>query len=639
MFSWFKKKETNPEFHRALQSLCVWAFAESSLMQDFLKSLEHLLLEINTTQGNHSVDLAEIVQKSDKLNSSVGNLQPSLIIIQREVDFLERRLPADVLQKIREKNTLLKNAIIDIMHSISLQGHGIVEDIQQLSVAVSLFQNGKASKNDVFQSVETIKKHLTMLNDWISIIKTEPKNLEKLYVDLAPSLLAWYDFPWNTYSQLSSLVVENYDLFMQLEYREIALFFRYLKWFHLVGFNITSRNDLERAIAAVRQILQLNVVLFRGDETSSKHRQENPLLEQIKTVSDLEHAVDSMVRVLARVNELRKRRGLYVSSDTLQDLIIQQPGITIDGIEPLAVKILQLIVKGNPPFHIEYFSLFIGILQQKKIMKSIWSVSSDDLVAQWKRPEIQRAIPLLNFEQVQFWELKDLIAVHMTGSVWLNKLVQNKVLYAGPLKPNVHFSLNHKVTAHMSGDWDGMDVAILIPFQDLVQKNATNFFGGLPVDAFCVGFALLPESTKILKKNSSESGNDFAARINTTIADDGFQVVRGGEHSWSDSNSVTHWFTELCNRYGWRVGHEAGYYSGKIGDTLRTYLDENLKSKTLDSSVYRAKFIEIMSAPGSPYSQDWARYGKFIGAWHSYWNTQSAKVQAVLSDFVDSKKK
>jgi hypothetical protein len=144
-------------------------------------------------------------------------------------------------------------------------------------------------------------------------------------------------------------------------------------------------------------------------------------------------------------------------------------------------------------------------------------------------------------------EPKDLVAVRAIFDDNLNQ--DGERMYAGPFRPTIHFSLNHMFKINpIYGKWDNSNTVILLPFEELVENNKRNFYGGSTVDVFCVGYAKLPSYEMV--KCEGEDSERFIRKVEGKIKEMGYKVLPPGDWAWGGSWKATEQFDELLREMG-----------------------------------------------------------------------------------------
>ncbi len=270
---------------------------------------------------------------------------------------------------------------------------------------------------------------------------------------------------------------------------------------------------------------------------------------------------------------------------------------------------------------------------------------------------------------------KELIAIRVCSSNEIN--YKNNEIYASPLRPTIHFSLNHFVKENIGGNWKNKDTAILIPFQELIKENKENFYGGTPVDVFCVGYTKLPKKSGIiLKKQKNETNENFKERVEEKIEELGYKNLPGGNFSWGDYDKGKEEFRDLLNQMGdykYDIHNNSifGETDEKITETLNSkiksgndliesrqrykketneeldpemqedrekyskWFDKNLESKksklkingkNIDGSFLRNTWGDIYSAKlnqiGGSKTEEQDKYQKYIQKWKEHWKNE-----------------
>lgn len=164
-----------------------------------------------------------------------------------------------------------------------------------------------------------------------------------------------------------------------------------------------------------------------------------------------------------------------------------------------------------------------------------------------KIDNLKRLLHEDGFNGSGYLNLEDLVAIRATN--YLNNDKNNKeILWPSPVRPTIHFSLNHLVKSHLYGNWDDVTKYYIIPFKDLIEKNKQNFIGGLPVDVFFLGPIKLPKNYTIIEKRTGETNEDFKTRVEQEIENKGYLVVLGGQWSWAGSGDYE--LEQLFNKLG-----------------------------------------------------------------------------------------
>ena len=93
-------------------------------------------------------------------------------------------------------------------------------------------------------------------------------------------------------------------------------------------------------------------------------------------------------------------------------------------------------------------------------------------------------------------------------------------------RDSVHFSLNHPVQGHESGNWNDTKYAILMPFKATVKANVPGkFFGGTPVDLYTKGSVKIPEGSVIVRQSSTIPAGKL--KITNAEAIEEFKTLKG----------------------------------------------------------------------------------------------------------------
>lgn len=124
-----------------------------------------------------------------------------------------------------------------------------------------------------------------------------------------------------------------------------------------------------------------------------------------------------------------------------------------------------------------------------------------------------------------------LIAVHLTDTFPEDGIIHTVMHYDSfTWRDSVHFSMNHSVGGHAYGNWDDKKHAILIPFEEIIDR--TEYFGS--VDSFVMGDLEIPKTSEIRTRNKDELIEDL---VNRTIQDLGYVNVNGGGWNWNYGDS------------------------------------------------------------------------------------------------------
>ena len=251
-----------------------------------------------------------------------------------------------------------------------------------------------------------------------------------------------------------------------------------------------------------------------------------------------------------------------------------------------------------------------------------------------EQPNFKARLPLFeNFNER--WNIKDLIAVRADFSKFSKRLVESrlgkpKAIYAPPIRPTIHFTLNHVVESHLFGAWHKCDIVFLIPFNDLIEKSRKSFFGGPTVDIFFVGLVILPKSTEIIRRKKGETFNSFTHRVQERIAELGYKNMPGGQWNWEDSFKVKDWWDNLSAKNNWKTNaheytkfrnaeepmHSPRIFATHSPTEIRLKIMENLKR--LDPVLY-------------------VKYEKFLRAWNSYWSRfKEETVESIEREFLEN---
>ncbi len=131
-----------------------------------------------------------------------------------------------------------------------------------------------------------------------------------------------------------------------------------------------------------------------------------------------------------------------------------------------------------------------------------------------------------------FSDLKNLAFVRMEkDDSNIEKTRYGSRVYASPIRPTIHFTINGPVPNHMYGNWDDSNVAIITPLVNTLKENAENFIGGTLVDMYFLGHVKLPKNAIILHRKKGESAKKFRERIKRTLEEHGYTPVAQG--MWS----------------------------------------------------------------------------------------------------------
>jgi hypothetical protein len=222
----------------------------------------------------------------------------------------------------------------------------------------------------------------------------------------------------------------------------------------------------------------------------------------------------------------------------------------------------------------------------------------------------------------QFTE-SDLVAVHMTQKSFANRfisrpLIGKSILYASPMRPSIHFTLNHIVVPHGAAPegWVETTLAIIIPFEKLKKNNKNTFYGGPTVDVSFIGFVKLPKDTVYVERSDEESWSSFTNRINNTLFEMGYKIMPGGEWNWGDSLTVGQWLQTFAKQNSWptTLPHfhtDLGHAERKLTLQDIAHLPFNEQSK-----IWRERYLQELKK----FKKLSDQFGKIFRAWHSYWN-------------------
>jgi hypothetical protein len=187
--------------------------------------------------------------------------------------------------------------------------------------------------------------------------------------------------------------------------------------------------------------------------------------------------------------------------------------------------------------------------------------------------------------------INQLVAVRAVSNGKVN--IQGNKIYAGPLRPTVHFSLNGLADINpIYGNWNGADTVILAPFKELIEANKQNFYGGSTVDVFTVGYANLPKDTIILKRDQKDSDQDFKNKVNAQIKKMGYKVLPAGDWAWGGSLEATKQFVELLRPYGFSFGAHSGTVFGVSDDRVFSIASGQLTKSRPVQKMYMMQTIE-----------------------------------------------
>lgn len=176
--------------------------------------------------------------------------------------------------------------------------------------------------------------------------------------------------------------------------------------------------------------------------------------------------------------------------------------------------------------------------------------------------------------------IDDFVAVRVDNLENLNS-EGGDTFYSGPYRPTLHFSLNHKVRDHNFGSWSDVDVALLQPFNEFVDSNKENFYGGTGVDVFTVGPTKL-NNYKVLKKDKNEGPQEFHNRVNEKIEEMGYSVLPGGMHQWADSMEGSRQMLALWKDLGKYYFNDENFYQpGKHMDGIFGLMEFTLDDEYL----------------------------------------------------------
>ena len=111
-----------------------------------------------------------------------------------------------------------------------------------------------------------------------------------------------------------------------------------------------------------------------------------------------------------------------------------------------------------------------------------------------------------------------LALVHMTKYEPKDGVILSTRDKLGGSRNSVHFTLNHPVTSHRGGDWDGCNYAIIMPYTAVKKLNGDDkFIEGMPNDLYTNGSVKIPEGSIIVKQNSKLENGDVKISEHPTI--------------------------------------------------------------------------------------------------------------------------
>ncbi len=202
----------------------------------------------------------------------------------------------------------------------------------------------------------------------------------------------------------------------------------------------------------------------------------------------------------------------------------------------------------------------------------------------------ERVEPALNILKGGLTPEKLVLVRATTGDMSTSK----GITYSSPIRPTIHFSLNHMVEPHTMGSWESADKVTIIPMKDC---ELYNMFGGSPVDTFFVGYMRLPKSGETVRRESGEGDGHFRERVNKRIEELGYKVMPGGMWSWADSWTASEELEKLWIKLGKSSGAHTNTVFGAADETVQFYLkkpekldaeaDYNLVSTFLDPATKR----------------------------------------------------
>ncbi|MFH1064390.1 MAG: hypothetical protein V1729_04880 [Candidatus Woesearchaeota archaeon] len=251
----------------------------------------------------------------------------------------------------------------------------------------------------------------------------------------------------------------------------------------------------------------------------------------------------------------------------------------------------------------------------------------------------------------------DLLLVRAFEFKYLEKerLTKNKVIYASPRRDTIHFTLNHYVKTHGMGDWEEMDSVLMFPLSRAPAMNEKNFYGGLAVDVFFVGFVRVPADEAVfVKRIVGESFDCFHKRVTDTIYSLGYPVSEGGAHGDALIDDV--WF-RFCKEHGLTVHQHTFTEFGRIGRggsvsnvRLEQSPDEYSKAKVALAEFLKNEGVSVTDITEESLGQavkkigtmrlyqymEWLdlkigrpdiykKYKVCLDAWMSYWTKKNKK--------------
>lgn len=95
-------------------------------------------------------------------------------------------------------------------------------------------------------------------------------------------------------------------------------------------------------------------------------------------------------------------------------------------------------------------------------------------------------------------------------------------LFASPVRPTIHFSLNYNVSSHTGGDWTNENYALLVPFEDAMNENPSNILSIRTEDTYFAGYFRIPKNAVLLNRKEGESFEQFSGRIKDKMKEMGF---------------------------------------------------------------------------------------------------------------------
>ena len=96
---------------------------------------------------------------------------------------------------------------------------------------------------------------------------------------------------------------------------------------------------------------------------------------------------------------------------------------------------------------------------------------------------------------------KGLVLTHLTDFFPENGYIETARSAIGGARDSVHFAVNHGVTSHDWGSWDGTKYAVIMNWKRTLNESENVFIGGIPSDIFSAGKVKIPKGSVIIKRN------------------------------------------------------------------------------------------------------------------------------------------